>query len=289
MRGAALQQAVAEPAGRGADVQRAAAGDVEPQRVQRVGELHAAARDEARLLVDGDDHVGLDHLAGLGRAPALVAHQHLAGQDGRGGACAGVEQPAIGEQCVEADLRHPDANASGPQVISLTVGPAPARDSRDTMTAFRLVPLHLHGALELLVGLALMAAPFALGLSSAAVVAGLAAGAVVAGLRALGRGRRRPRRRRPLRLRRRARRRAVRRRRRAGLERGRTGRAGVRHRRGDRARAQHDDEVQRETLRFRSRSADQEGMAGPPVHRGAAADLRPRSRCARLRAAVPRP
>jgi len=67
-------------------------------------------------------------------------------------------------------------------VTSLTVGPAAARDHRATMTAFRLVPLHLHGALELLVGLGLMAAPFALGLSSAAIVAGMAAGAIAAGL-----------------------------------------------------------------------------------------------------------
>lgn len=50
------------------------------------------------------------------------------------------------------------------------------------MTAFRLVPLQLHGALELLVGLALMGAPFALGLSTAALVAGMATGALVAGL-----------------------------------------------------------------------------------------------------------
>jgi hypothetical protein len=50
------------------------------------------------------------------------------------------------------------------------------------MTVFRLVPLHLHGALELLVGLGLMGAPFVLGLSSAAIVAGMAAGSIVAGL-----------------------------------------------------------------------------------------------------------
>jgi hypothetical protein len=50
------------------------------------------------------------------------------------------------------------------------------------MTAFRLVPLHVHGALELLVGFGLMGAPFALGLSSAAIVAGLAAGSIVVGL-----------------------------------------------------------------------------------------------------------
>jgi hypothetical protein len=50
------------------------------------------------------------------------------------------------------------------------------------MTAFRLVPLHLHGALELLVGLGLMGAPFVLDLSSAAIVAGLATGSIVVGL-----------------------------------------------------------------------------------------------------------
>ena len=50
------------------------------------------------------------------------------------------------------------------------------------MTGFRLVPLHLHGAFELLVGLALMGAPFAFGLSDAAIVAGLATGAIVTGL-----------------------------------------------------------------------------------------------------------
>jgi hypothetical protein len=50
------------------------------------------------------------------------------------------------------------------------------------MTAFRLVPLHLHGALELLVGFGLMTAPFALGLSNAAIVAGMATGSIAAGL-----------------------------------------------------------------------------------------------------------
>jgi hypothetical protein len=50
------------------------------------------------------------------------------------------------------------------------------------MTAFRLISLPLHGALELLVGLALMAAPFALGLSLAATVIGVTVGAIVVGL-----------------------------------------------------------------------------------------------------------
>jgi hypothetical protein len=55
----------------------------------------------------------------------------------------------------------------------------------DAMTAFRLIPLPLHGAIELLVGLGLMVAPFALGFEAAGMVSGLAVGALVVGL-ALG-------------------------------------------------------------------------------------------------------
>jgi hypothetical protein len=50
------------------------------------------------------------------------------------------------------------------------------------MTAMRLLPLPMHSALELLIGLALIGAPFALGLSTAALVAGAVVGALVAGL-----------------------------------------------------------------------------------------------------------
>ena len=50
------------------------------------------------------------------------------------------------------------------------------------MTALRLLPLPIHSALEMLVGLALIVAPFALGLSTAALVAGVFIGALVAGL-----------------------------------------------------------------------------------------------------------
>lgn len=53
------------------------------------------------------------------------------------------------------------------------------------MTAFRLIPLPLHGALELLVGLGLMVAPFVLGFETAGMVCGVAVGALVVGL-ALG-------------------------------------------------------------------------------------------------------
>jgi hypothetical protein len=50
------------------------------------------------------------------------------------------------------------------------------------MTALRPVSLPTHSALELLVGLALIGAPFALGLSTPALVAGVIVGAIVAGL-----------------------------------------------------------------------------------------------------------
>jgi len=50
------------------------------------------------------------------------------------------------------------------------------------MTALRLVSLPTHAGFEMLIGLALMVLPFALGLSSAAMVAGVVAGAVVFGL-----------------------------------------------------------------------------------------------------------
>ncbi len=50
------------------------------------------------------------------------------------------------------------------------------------MTAFRLISLPFHAALELLIGLGLMAVPVALGLSTAAAVVGFVVGAVVVGL-----------------------------------------------------------------------------------------------------------
>ena len=50
------------------------------------------------------------------------------------------------------------------------------------MSALRLLPLPIHSALEMLVGLVLISAPFALGLSTPALVAGVFIGALVAGL-----------------------------------------------------------------------------------------------------------
>ena len=49
------------------------------------------------------------------------------------------------------------------------------------MTALRLVSLPTHAALEMLLGLALMAAPFVLGTSIVGAVAGVVVGALVVG------------------------------------------------------------------------------------------------------------
>lgn len=50
------------------------------------------------------------------------------------------------------------------------------------MTAFRLISLPLHGALEFVAGLALALTPFALGAGPAGVVAAVAAGALMIGM-----------------------------------------------------------------------------------------------------------
>ena len=50
------------------------------------------------------------------------------------------------------------------------------------MTTLRLISLPVHGALEMLVGLVLMAAPVALGLSTPAAVFGVVVGAFIVGL-----------------------------------------------------------------------------------------------------------
>ena len=50
------------------------------------------------------------------------------------------------------------------------------------MTAFRLISLPAHGAVELLLGLALMASPFVLGFGAAGTLLAVLVGALAAGL-----------------------------------------------------------------------------------------------------------
>ena len=66
-RGAALQQAVGEAAGRGADVERVRARDVPAEPVEHRRELVAAARDEPRRVAHVDGRVVGDRHAGLRR------------------------------------------------------------------------------------------------------------------------------------------------------------------------------------------------------------------------------
>src|SRR3954471_1679750 len=58
------------------------------------------------------------------------------------------------------------------------------------MTAFRLISLPFHGALELAIGLATMVAPFVLGFGAAGTVIAIPVGALIVGLalRAAGAG-----------------------------------------------------------------------------------------------------
>ena len=98
MRGPALQQAVGEAAGGGADVERVATRDVDAERVERVGELDPAARDELRRRGDVELDVLGDELAGLLRPPPPGAEMHIAGDHRGRGARARREQPSLGEE-----------------------------------------------------------------------------------------------------------------------------------------------------------------------------------------------
>ena len=69
VRGAALEQAVGESAGRRADVDRRDPGDVEPEGIERAGELHSAARHVAWLLGDLDESSSATACARLGDRP----------------------------------------------------------------------------------------------------------------------------------------------------------------------------------------------------------------------------
>ena len=94
-RGPALEQHVGEAAGRRADVERVAPGDLDAERLERVRELLAPARDEARRLGHGQLRRLVDLLARL-----LVA-RHAPGQDERLRLRAALGEPTLDEQHVE--------------------------------------------------------------------------------------------------------------------------------------------------------------------------------------------
>ena len=93
-----LEQAVREPARRGADVGAVAARDVDGERVERVLQLLAAARDEARRPLDVELGVLGDLLA------RLVVAGDEPGEHERLRLRARLREPALDEEHVEALL-----------------------------------------------------------------------------------------------------------------------------------------------------------------------------------------
>src|ERR1700729_1629587 len=103
VRGAALEQAVGEAASRGANVERATALDLHVQRIERVGELDPAARDERRAADELELRVVVDQLSGLLDAAPPGQQQHLAGDHRRRRARPRREQSALGQEAVDPD------------------------------------------------------------------------------------------------------------------------------------------------------------------------------------------
>ena len=99
--GAALQQHVGESAGRRADVERLASGDVDLEGVERVGQLEPAAPDIGMIGRDQFDGRAVSTRcrpwSPAGRTP------HLAGEDQRPRAFARSDEPTFDEQLIETE------------------------------------------------------------------------------------------------------------------------------------------------------------------------------------------
>ncbi len=106
---AALQQAVGEAAGAGAEIGRDKAGNVDTELVERLVELLSATADETGLLFQRDD-VGLADVA-AGAGLLLVVDEDVAGHDEGLGAGAGLGKAAFDDRVVETDGR---AHGSAP-------------------------------------------------------------------------------------------------------------------------------------------------------------------------------
>ena len=99
-RGSRLQKAVREPTRRRADIGAVAPGDVERERLQRVLQLLASARDEARRAL----HLELGVLSDL--LARLVMSRDETREHERLRLRARLREPALHEKHVEALLRH---------------------------------------------------------------------------------------------------------------------------------------------------------------------------------------
>ena len=110
-RGAALEQNVAEPARRGAEVEAVEPGRIDAERVERVRELPAGPRDVRRRLLDLERRLLVDLLAGL------LVTRHEAGHHERLGLRPALGEPALDEEHVEPLARH-DVRAASRATIS---------------------------------------------------------------------------------------------------------------------------------------------------------------------------
>ena len=181
MLGAALQQAVGEAAGRGADVERAAPGDVEAERVERVGELHPAARDVRAAPLDVELDVVGHQLAGLvGAAPLRAA------------ACTSPAITAAAARVRDANSpRSASRESRRTRATRGTVAMCPCSQTFWPPSPYlgdvtRSISLPLHSALERPGGLALLAGPFLLGAAPAGLVVGVSLGALLVGMALAG-------------------------------------------------------------------------------------------------------
>ena len=82
---AAPQQHVGEAAGRSADIERAAAGDIDPEAVKGVRKLDASAADIGMVGRDQFDLGSLSHERACFRH-RLTVHSHVARENHRAGA-----------------------------------------------------------------------------------------------------------------------------------------------------------------------------------------------------------
>ena len=130
-RGAALQERVGKPPGRGADVEAEASGDVDAEGVERRRELDSAARDVG-MLAAGEHDVGVrpDERAGL--AHHLAVHTDLTGQDHGARAFARRGQAPLDKQEVKPDALVQWVRASTHRAIAGS-WPATRADSRDAI------------------------------------------------------------------------------------------------------------------------------------------------------------
>ena len=132
----ALQEDVGEAAGRGADVEAHEPARVDPEGIERGGELVAAPADEGLGLVHIDVGGRRDQVAGLAVVTGGVAlpHPDLAGQHERLRAAARLDQPALHEQLVEAD---PRGLRSGRRAVARTHPPIVAQPASPGLTSTR--------------------------------------------------------------------------------------------------------------------------------------------------------